>query len=136
MNVEVDVFSAVVGWDTVQHVLGITMPIIRGPSYCCYSLWFPYGCGGRCVLSRGRLRTHLPTLPYGNRQLQRQYDGLLMMGIVMPKTCWAVSQQTTAENTSTSTSIRKPEAATAVWRAPDDGHSNVRNMLSSVCTTK
>jgi hypothetical protein len=32
--------------------------------------------------------------------------------------------------------VRKPEAATAVWRAPDDGHSNARNMLSSVCTTK
>jgi len=31
---------------------------------------------------------------------------------------------------------RKPEAAMAVWRAPDDGHSNARNMLSSVCTTK
>jgi hypothetical protein len=31
---------------------------------------------------------------------------------------------------------RKPEAATAVWRAPDDGHFNARNMLSRVCTTK
>jgi len=31
---------------------------------------------------------------------------------------------------------RKPEAATAFWRAPDGGHSNARNMLSSVCTTK
>jgi len=41
-----------------------------------------------------------------------------------------------SENTSISTFIRKPEAATAVWRAPDDGHSNARNMLSSVCTTK
>jgi len=41
-----------------------------------------------------------------------------------------------AENTSTSTFIWKPEAATAIWRAPDDGHSNARNMLSSVCTTK
>jgi len=40
------------------------------------------------------------------------------------------------ENTSTSTFIWKPEAATAVWRAPDDGRSNARNMLSSVCTTK
>ena len=28
------------------------------------------------------------------------------------------------------------EAATAVWRAPDDGHSNTRNLLSSVFTTK
>jgi len=50
---------------------------------------------------------------------------------------WSVCNKlTTAENTSTSTFIRKPEAATAVWRAPDDGHCNVRNMLSSVCTTK
>ena len=40
------------------------------------------------------------------------------------------------ENTSTSTFIRKPEAATTVWRAPDDGHFNARNMLSSVYTTK
>jgi hypothetical protein len=46
------------------------------------------------------------------------------------------SKPTTTENTSTSTFIRKPEAATAVWRAPDDGHGNARNMLSSVCTTK
>jgi hypothetical protein len=42
----------------------------------------------------------------------------------------------TAENTSTSTFIRKPETATAVRRAPDDGHCNARNMLSSVCTTR
>ena len=48
----------------------------------------------------------------------------------------AVVKPTTAENTSTSTFIRKPEAATAVWRAPDDGHCNARNMLNSVCTTK
>ena len=47
-----------------------------------------------------------------------------------------IKQLTTAENTSTSTFIRKPEAATAVSRAPDDGHCNARNMLSSVCTTK
>jgi len=46
------------------------------------------------------------------------------------------NKPTTAENTSTSTFIRKPEAATAVWRAPDDGHCNARNMLNSVCTTK
>jgi hypothetical protein len=31
---------------------------------------------------------------------------------------------------------RKPEAATAVWRAPDDGRGNAQNMLSSVCATK
>jgi len=49
---------------------------------------------------------------------------------------WFVNQPTTAENLSTSTFIRKREAATAVWRALDDGHNNARNMLSSVCTTK
>jgi hypothetical protein len=27
----------------------------------------------------------------GNQRLQRQFDGLLMMGIIMPETCWAVS---------------------------------------------
>jgi hypothetical protein len=26
-----------------------------------------------------------------NQRLQRQFDGPLMMGIVMPETCWAVS---------------------------------------------
>ena len=33
-----------------------------------------------------------------------------------------------AVTTATSTFIRKPEAATAVLRAPDDGHNNARNM--------
>jgi hypothetical protein len=47
-----------------------------------------------------------------------------------------VNKPTTAENTSTSTCLGKPEAATAIWRAPDNGHNNARNMLSSVCTTK
>ena len=46
------------------------------------------------------------------------------------------STVTMAENTSTSTFIRKPEAATTVRRAPDDGHCNALNMLSSVSTTK
>jgi hypothetical protein len=30
----------------------------------------------------------------------------------------------------------KSEAVTAVWRAPDDGHNNARNMLSGVYATK
>jgi len=55
---------------TAQHVSGITMPIIRIPSV---------------------LRTLPPPHSYGKQRLQRQFDGLLMMGIVMPETCWAVS---------------------------------------------
>ena len=67
------------------------MPIIRSPSNLRCSLWFPYECGGGSVLSRGRLRTLPPPHSYGNQRLQWQFDGLLMMGIVMPETCWAVS---------------------------------------------
>ena len=37
------------------------------------------------------LRTRPPPHSYGNQRLQRQFDGLLMMGIIMLETCWAVS---------------------------------------------
>ena len=43
------------------------------------------------LTNRPRLRTLPPPHSYGNQRLQRQFDGLLMMGIVMPETCWAVS---------------------------------------------
>jgi len=61
MNVEVDVFSAVVS--------------LLQPS----------------LTNRPRLRTRPPPHSYGNQRLQRQFDGLLMMGIIMPETCSAVS---------------------------------------------
>ena len=67
------------------------MAIIRSPSNCRCSLWFPYECGGGRVLNRPRLRTRPPLHSYGNQMLQRQFDGLLMMGIIMSETCWAVS---------------------------------------------
>jgi hypothetical protein len=44
--------------------------------------------------------------------------------------------QLIANKNSTFYDGRKPDAATAVWRAPDDGHSDARDMLGSVCTTK
>jgi hypothetical protein len=34
-----------------------------------------------------RLRTLPPPHSYGNHRLQQQFDGLLMMGIIMPETC-------------------------------------------------
>jgi hypothetical protein len=40
-----------------------------------------------------RLKTLPPAHSYGNQRLQRQFDGLLMMGIVMLETWWAVSVQ-------------------------------------------
>ena len=43
------------------------------------------------LTNRPRLRTLSPPHSYGNQRLQRQFDWLLMMGIVMPETCWAVS---------------------------------------------
>ena len=47
---------------------------------------------GIVVTTNGpRLRTPPPPHSYGNQRLQRQFDGLLMMGIVMPETCCAVS---------------------------------------------
>jgi hypothetical protein len=56
MNVEMEVFSAVVG-------LLVALTNLQ------------------------RLRTLPPPHSYGNQRLQRQFDGLLMMGIVMPETC-------------------------------------------------
>jgi len=57
MNVEVEVFSAVVGL--------LVSPLTNRP-------W---------------LRTLPPPHSYGNQRLQRQFDRLLMMGIAMLETC-------------------------------------------------
>ena len=59
VNVEWEVFSAVVGLLVLLVLL----------------------------TNRPRLRTLPPPHSYGNQRLQKQFDGLLMMGIVMPETC-------------------------------------------------
>jgi hypothetical protein len=44
-----------------------------------------------CWCNQPGLRTLPPPHSDGNQRLQRQFDRLLMMGILMPETCWAVS---------------------------------------------
>jgi len=39
------------------------------------------------VFSSVVVRTLLPPHSYGNQRLQWQFDGLLMMGIIIPETC-------------------------------------------------
>jgi len=68
MNVEVEVFSAVVGLLTNRPRLR-TLPIIRSPSNCRFSLWIPYECGGGRVLSRGRF-VNKPTTAENTAHLQ------------------------------------------------------------------
>jgi len=70
-------------------------PSSGAPSNCRCSLWFPYECGRGSVLSLGQtdhdwehFHLHIHTETRGcNGSLTR----LLMMGIIMPETCWAVS---------------------------------------------
>ena len=45
----------------------------------------------KCIFNRPLLRTLPPPHSHRNQRLKRQFDGLLMIGIVMPETCWAVS---------------------------------------------
>jgi hypothetical protein len=106
MNVEVEVFSAVVGLLTNRPWLRTLPP------------------------------PHVHTLLNMFRALQCPSSGARQTAIAASGFRMNVNKPTTPENTSTSTFIRKPESATAVWQAPDDGHCNARNMLRSVCTTK
>jgi len=65
-------------------------PSSGAPSNCRCSLWFPYECGGGSVLCRGIEHFHLH-IHTETRGCNGSLTGLLMMGIIMPEKCWAVS---------------------------------------------
>jgi len=64
--------------NTVQHVSGILMPIIRSLSTAVAASGLPLERGGSSVVGRGRS---------GIPEATTTVDKLLMMGIRMPDTC-------------------------------------------------
>jgi hypothetical protein len=99
MNVEVDVFSAVVGLLTnvVQTLLnmfraslcpssGARQTVVAASGFRMNVEVDVFSAVVGLLINRPRLRTHPPPHSYGNQRLQRQFEGLLMMGILMPET--------------------------------------------------
>jgi len=84
-------------WTCFGHYYAHHQEPVKLPLQPLVSVWmWRWKCSHRdrfvSVTNRPRLRTLPPPRSYGNQRLQRQFDGLLMMmGIVMPETCWAVS---------------------------------------------
>ena len=68
-------------WLYLWSVVVAVLLVVVGPAVEVFSVV------GGLLTNRPRLRTLPPPHSYGNQKLQRQFDGLLMMGIVMPETC-------------------------------------------------
>jgi hypothetical protein len=77
--------------DTAQHVSDILMTIIRSLLTAAAASGLPKERGGSSAVGRGR-----PTArSYGKPEAAAAVDRLLMMGIRMPETCWALSKRQT-----------------------------------------
>ena len=96
MNVEVDVFSAVVGFvsvnkpTTAENKSGARQTVVAASGFRMnVEVEVFSAVVGLLVLltNQPRLRTLPPPHSYENQRLQWQFDGLLMMGIIMPETC-------------------------------------------------
>jgi hypothetical protein len=87
--------------DTAQHVSGILMPIMRSLSTAAAASGLPSELGDGSAVVRGRAgrparpRTTalLPPRSYGKPEAAAAVHRLLMMGVRMPETCWAVSKR-------------------------------------------
>ena len=87
--------------DTARHVSGILMPIIRSLSTAAAAAsGLPRNVVVAVLLvvagpDRPRPTALLPPRSYGKPEAAAEVNRLLMMGIRMPETCWAVSKRQT-----------------------------------------
>jgi hypothetical protein len=81
--------------NTAQHVSVILMPIIRSLSTAVAASGLPLDCGGSSVVrpDRPRPTTLLPPRSNGKPEAATVFDELLMMGMRMTETWWAVCKQ-------------------------------------------
>jgi hypothetical protein len=83
--------------NTAQHVLGILMPIIRSSTTAVVASGLPLERGGSSAVGRGRAWPQptalLPPHSKSKPEAANAVVELLVMGIRMPKTRWAVFKQ-------------------------------------------